>query len=117
MIFTMKTQPNLLIFHAYDDMIKAIGPYDHLKKKPILCLSFESLSMVGMGVTWGYLELLKERHPTWVPFFGVDCGECSGYVLSALRHGIKHMLYYGPKDTLHKLQQAAKPYGAKVIGR
>jgi hypothetical protein len=111
--FLMQDVYQIIRIHSYDEIIRVIGDYALTDPKPLLCLTTQSLQALGVGGAWGYLALLKDLHPSWAPFFAVDCGDCAGYVLSCLRHGIKHVFYSGL--FLSRLQAAAKPYDAKVL--
>jgi len=99
--------------NSFQDFLDITKNHKPSLEKPLMCLSFHSLCSLGMGVAWGYLELLQKEYPDWVPYFSVDCGDCPGYALSALRHGIKNIFYKGPH--WDRLQGAALSYDASIL--
>jgi hypothetical protein len=86
-------------------------------EESLLCLPPRAPSYMGIGVIWGFLEYLKEHHPTWVNHLAVDCGEQAGYVMGALRHGIKICFFKGPTEVFDKLQNMATQKDAVVYNQ
>ncbi len=86
----------------------------HCPEQTFLCLPLNAPATMGMGMVWGFLDFLKENHPTWTGRLVVACGSNPGYVLSALRHGIKRCIFNGHPEALKKLKDIAQQKGAKV---
>jgi hypothetical protein len=99
--------------HTHQDM-ETIIQSGYKPEDSLLCLPPRAPSYMGMGTIWGFLEYLQEHHPTWTDRLAVDCGEQAGYVMSALRHGIKICFFKGDPEVLEKLQDMAVQMGATV---
>ena len=94
------------------DIEAAIAGYN--PKNTFLYLLPSGAASMGMGVVWGHLEYLHNHHPAWEDRLAVDCRENAGYVLSALRHGVKVCVFSGPLETFEKLQSIAEQCGGML---
>jgi hypothetical protein len=108
----MKRTPYFIV-RTHQDMETVIQA-SNKPEKSLLCLPPNAPSYMGMGIIWGFLEHLQKNYPAWADRLAVDCGEQAGYVMSALRHGIKICFFKGDPEVLHKLQDMASQKGAVV---
>ena len=81
------------------------------KEGSFLWVPESALYTFGMGC----IAVLKQQQ-AGEHTLALECGSSAGYVLSALRHGIKTCRFTGPEAVLKKLQGIAQQYDACVMG-
>ena len=103
-----------VIVETFQDVDAAI--LEHASPEGVLlCLPKHAIKTMGMGMISGFQKHIETNHSSWSYRLTVDCQDCSGQALSALRHGMKNILFSGPKASLEKLKNIATQVGAEVL--
>jgi hypothetical protein len=107
-----------IIVHSLDHARAALAAAAALGR-PVTLLSAPGAAEYA-GVAWfGKVVTLAAAEWPDAAYHGViDCADRPGLVLAALRHGLTHVRFTGPKAAAEKLSAIAKEVGAElVIGR
>lgn len=108
----MQQNTSSINVNSYEELVALINqPW---ASKPSLHIPPHVVLSLGMGGIWGWMERLRQETPAWVPQMVVDCDVYPGYVLSALRHGVKRVAFQGPPEIFQRLQTAAQSCGATL---
>jgi hypothetical protein len=105
-----------IIVHSLDHARAALAAAAALGR-PVTLLSAPGAPEYA-GVVWfaKIATLAAADSPDAVYRAVIDCADRPGLVLAALRHGMTHVRFTGPKATAEKLSAIAEEMGAELLG-
>ncbi|WP_282606693.1 hypothetical protein [Pelagibius sp. Alg239-R121] len=111
-------QRPVIIVHSFAHARAAVGAATELSR----AVTLASAPDAGMQSGPAWFSSLIEQALDAVPgarelemISLLDCGEKPGYVMAALRHGVKQICYTGSAETLAKLREIAEQLDANII--
>lgn len=104
-----------IIVHSLDDARTAAGVAAELGVPVTLASAPGAAAYLGALWFERMLKIVAEDQPRAMVTGLLDCADRPGHVLAALRHGLKHVRFTGPKATAQRLAAIAAQSDATVV--
>jgi hypothetical protein len=103
------------IIYTRDDMLLAFQEASQSPNTLILSSPEGAIAFAGAGYYQGMLKDAKSIYPQANVKFILDCAEYPGWVMSALRQGVRYISFRGNSAIAEKICHLAQVYNAEII--
>jgi hypothetical protein len=106
---------NPRIIYTLTDLLIAFQEASLSSNMLILSSPEDAIAFAGAGYYQNQLKYAKSIYPQANVKFILDCGEYPGWVMSALRQGVRYIGFRGNPEITEKICHLAQTYGAEII--
>ena len=105
----------VVIVHSLEDARAAVAAAGELGVPVTLASAPGAAGYLGALWFRELLTMIEDEHPDVAIDALFDCADKPGFVLAALRQGLRRLRFTGPKATAATLAAMADDYGAEIV--
>lgn len=106
---------NITVIYTLEDMLSAFRKAIEGPGPLILSSPEGGAAFAGAGYYQAMFHYVKSLYPEVQVKFILDCANYPGWVMSALRQGVRCIRFSGNPEIAEKLRFLAQTYGAEII--